>query len=65
MTKCRALCLHRELVRDYHGTRDAQLRAAESVAGGGWAARDDEEPTVRPVTFHEWLIGHATPEEYR
>jgi hypothetical protein len=64
MRKCRALCAHRELVRDYHGERDAQLRAAESISGGGWTSRDDT-PADRPVTFKEWLIGHATPEEYR
>jgi nicotinamide mononucleotide (NMN) deamidase PncC len=64
MTKCRPLCAHRELVRDYHLARDAQLQAAESVTGGGWAARDDEEPATA-VTFKEWLIGHATPEEYQ
>lgn len=56
MRRCRPLCAHRALVRDYHGERDRQLRAAESLAGGGWAARDDPGPPV--ITFKQWLTTH-------
>jgi len=61
MRKCRALCAHRALVRGYHGERDRQIRAAESLAGGGWAARDDPGPAV--ITFKDYLITHTKETE--
>lgn len=64
MAACRPLCGHREMVRAYHVARNADRQRVESVAGGGWAARDDED---RPglLTFKEWLKGQAVPEEWR
>ena len=47
----------------YRHARAAQEAACESVAGGGWALRDDED-RPRPVTFKEWLVGSKVPEEW-
>lgn len=55
MTKCRPLCLHRELVQNYHVARNAYIRYSESLRG---------QP-VEAVTFKQWLIANRTPEEWK
>jgi hypothetical protein len=64
MSRCRALCGHRDMVHGYRSARHAALVESESVSRGGWAARDDDDRR-RAVTFKDWLKANKTPEEYR
>lgn len=61
MTGCKADCMHRQLVRDYHAERERQEIAAEN----DYRHRDGNEHASRLITFKQWLIGHRRPAEAR
>lgn len=61
MTKCRADCLHRRLVHDYHAERLRQEIAAEN----DYRDRDGNEHAPPLITFKQWLVGHKRPAEAR
>jgi hypothetical protein len=46
----------------YRHARAAEDQAAESVSGGGWAARDDTGP--KRITFKRYLQDSKVPDEY-
>lgn len=61
MISCKANCLHRQLVRDYHAERERQEIAAEN----DWRHRDGNERARPLITFRVWLKAHRRRSEER
>lgn len=60
MRGCRASCRHRSLVDDYRAARHAQILEEEAVTiADPEMIANRRAAGIHPVTFKEWLTGHA------
>lgn len=58
--RCKPGCLHRALIDDYRVARHAQILAEEAATiGDPEMIANRRAAGVRPVTFKEWISGHA------
>jgi hypothetical protein len=65
MAGCAVSCLHRQLVMAYREERQRQEALAEHASYGYRSELRDHLEQHPMITFRDWLIGTAVPEEVR
>lgn len=67
--KCKASCLHRQLIQDYRIERHRQEMVEESeTLGYATELKMRREAGLRPITFREWITGlkrQDDPDDYQ